>query len=128
MGEIQFRGTKGSIQSTSLIGASLKAAQSYRGVDTVIDYWSRILCQYTNCLAHLYLLRVLNDVRTFLVFLHFVGDKEMDGPSTPERWKSAIQVIRGVPGVPDHHRLQRHFLDIFISVDQIERGHGRSRK
>jgi hypothetical protein len=71
---------------------------------------------------------VLNDVPVFLVFLYFVGDKDMYGPSTQEEWKSAIQVVKGVLGVSHHHRLSRHVLDIFISVDQIKRGRGRPGK
>ena len=128
IGEIQFGGTKASIRSASLIDASLRATQSYLRVHTDVDYWSRILYQYTNRLAHLYLLRVLNDVPAFLVFVYFVGDKEMYGPSTQEEWESAIQVVKGVLGMPHRHRLSRYVLDIFISVDQIERGHGWSGK
>lgn len=128
IGEIQFRGTKASVRSKTLIDASLKTTQSYLRVDAAIDYWSKILYQYTNRLAHLYLLRVLNDIPTFMVFLYFVGDKEMDGPSTLNEWKSAIQVIKGVLGLPDHHRLSRYVLDIFIDVSQIEGDHERARK
>jgi len=71
---------------------------------------------------------VLNDIPAFLVFLYFVRDKEMYGPSTLEEWESAIQVVKGVLGLPDHHRLSRYVLDIFINVDKIERDHGRPRK
>jgi len=123
VGEIQFRGTKASGGSARLIDASLKEVQSYLGVDPAIDYWSRILYQYTNRLAHLYLLRVLNEIPTFLIFLYFVGDKEMDGPSTPGGWKSAVQVVKGVLGLPKHHKLSPYVLDIFINVRHVEKEH-----
>ncbi len=120
IGELLSPGTKASSQSKTLIDASLKEAQSFLGVDTDVD-WSKVLYQYTNRLAHLYLLRALNHVPAFLVFLYFVGDKEMDGPSTPEEWKSAIKVVKGVLGLRDHHKLSDFVLDVFINVEQIER-------
>ena len=120
VGELLSPGTKASSQSKTLIDASLKEVQSFLGVDTAFD-WSHVLYQYTNRLAHLYLLRALNYAPAFLVFLYFVGDKGMDGPSTPEEWKSAIKVVKGVLGLRDHHKLSKYVLDVFVNVDQIEK-------
>jgi len=45
----------------------------------------------------------------------------MGGPSTPDEWKSAIQVVKGVLGLRENHRLLKYVIDIFIDVTQIER-------
>lgn len=118
--EVLSPGTKASSQSKTFIDRSLKEVQSFLGVHPVVD-WSKVLYQYTNRLAHLYLLRELNDVRAFLVFLYFMGDREMDGPSTLGEWKSAIQVVKGVLGLREGHKLSKFVLDVFIDVAQIEK-------
>lgn len=120
VGELLSPGTKASSQSKTFIDRSLKEVQSFLGVNPVVD-WSKVLYQYTNRLAHLYLLRELNDVQAFLVFLYFVGDREMDGPSTPGEWKSAIRVVKGILGLGEGHKLSKFVLDIFIDVAQIEK-------
>lgn len=89
------------------------------GVDPVVD-WSRVLYQYTNRLAHLYLLREANRVRAFLVFLYFVGNREMGGPSTAGKRESAIRVVKGVLGLGEGHKLSKYVLDVFIDVAQIK--------
>jgi len=118
--EVLSPGTKASSKSKMLIDKSLKEVQSYLGIHPTVD-WSKVFYQYTNRLAHLYLLRELNDVPAFLVFLYFVGDREMHGPSTPDEWKSATQVVRGVLGLREGHKLSRFVLDVFIDVAQIEK-------
>jgi len=45
----------------------------------------------------------------------------MDGPSTPEEWKSAIRVVKGLLGLREHHKLTKYVLDVFIDVAQIEK-------
>jgi len=118
--EMLSPGTKASSESKILIDKSLKDVQSFLGVHPLVD-WSKDFYQYTNRLAHLYLLRELNDVRAFLVFLYFVGDREMGGPSTPGEWKSAIRVVKGLLGLRENHKLSKYVLDVFIDVAQIEK-------
>ena len=118
--EMLSPGTKASVRSKIIINRSLKEVQTYLGIQPLVD-WSTIFYQYTNRLAHLYLLRQLNDVPAFLVFLYFLGDREMDGPSTPEEWKSAIQVVKGVLGLREGHKLSKFVLDVFIDVSRIEK-------
>lgn len=113
-------GTKASSKSKMLIDRSLKEMQTYIGIHPAVD-WSKVLYQYTNRLAHLYLLRELNGVPAFLVFLYFMRDCEMDGPSTPYEWESAIQVVKGVLGLRKGHKLSHFVLDVFIDVTQIEK-------
>lgn len=116
--ELLSPGTKASEKSRALIDRSMKEVQSFLGIRPAVD-WCDVLYQYANRIAHLYLLRRLNKIPAFLIFLYFVGDKEMDGPSTEEEWKSAIKVVRGVLGLRDHDWLSKHIKDVFVSVDQI---------
>lgn len=118
--EILSPGTSASAKSKILIERSLKELQSFLRVSPAVD-WSAVLYQYTNRLAHLYLLRELNHLRAFLVFLYFVGDREMGGPWTVREWESAIQVVRGVLGLKDRNRLSKYVLDVFIDVAEIKK-------
>jgi hypothetical protein len=117
--EMLSPGTRALGKSKLFIEKSLKETQSFLGVDPGID-WSAVLYQYTNRLAHLYLLRELNRVPAYLVFMYFVGDREMGSPSTKEEWKSAAQVVRGVLGLRTSHKLSRHIVDVFIDVTEIK--------
>jgi len=121
--ELISPGTKASSQSKILIDRSLKEVQSFLRVNSAVD-WSQVLYQYTNRLAHLYLLRELNRVRAFLVFVYFMGDREMGGPSTAEEWKSAIQVVKAVLGLREAHKLSKYVLDVFINIAEIEKALG----
>lgn len=120
VGELLSPGTKASSKSKEFIERSLKEVQSFLGVDPIVD-WSQALYQYTNRLAHLYLLRELNNVPAFLVFVYFVGDHEMDGPVTVGEWESAIQVVKGILGLRESHRLSKYVHDVFIDVARIEK-------
>ena len=104
--------------SISLIDDSLKEVQRSLRVDTGID-WSGKLYQYANRIAHLYLLRELNRIPAYLLFIYFVGDEDVDGPQTVEEWKAAIEVAERVLGLPARHRLSDYVADIFVHVDEL---------
>jgi len=123
--EILSPGTSASTKSKILIEKSLKELQSFLRVSPVVN-WSAVLYQYTNRLAHLYLLRELNHLRAFLIFLYFVGDREMDGPRTVREWESAIHVVRGVLGLKDRDKLSKYMLDVFIDVADIKKAIAKS--
>ena len=55
------------------------------------------------------------------MFLYFVGDREMMGPSTVGEWESAIRVVKVVLGLGESHKLSKYILDVFIDVAQIEK-------
>ena len=104
--------------SIALIDDSLKQVQRSLRVDTGID-WSGKLYQYANRIAHLYLLRELNRIPAWLLFIYFVGDKEVDGPQTVGEWKAAIEVAERVLGLPTRHRLSDYVADIFVHVSDL---------
>ena len=87
-------------------------------MDTGID-WSGKLYQYANRIAHLYLLRELNRIPAYLLFIYFIGDRDVDGPQTTEEWKAAIEVAERVLGLPTRHRLSDYVVDIFVHVDEL---------
>ena len=117
--EVLSPGTKASLSSKMLIDKSFNELQRFLGIQSGVD-WAEVFYQYANRLSHLYLLRQLNDIPAFLVFLYFTGDQEMNGPSTSDEWKSAIQVVKGVLGLRENHRLSKYVIDIFIDITQIE--------
>ena len=106
--------------SIALIDDSLKEVQRFLRVDTKID-WSGKLYQYANRIAHLYLLRKLNRLPAYLLFIYFIGDEDVDGPQTAGEWKAAIEVAERVLGLPARHRLSDYVADIFVHVNDLAR-------
>ena len=80
--------------------------------------WSSIFYQYTNRLAHLYLLRSLNEVPAYLVFVYFVNDNDMNGPTSIDEWNGALSLLTSYLG-RGRHRLKQYIADIFIDICQI---------
>ena len=87
-------------------------------METGID-WSGKLYQYANRIAHLYLLRELNRIPAYLLFIYFIGDRDVDGPQTTEEWKAAIEEAERALGLPTRHRLSDYVVDIFVHVDEL---------
>ena len=118
----------GSTKSTDpdnlrLIRESLEATKLFIGARSETD-WSTCFYQYTNRLAHLYLLREKNKLNAFLVFLYFLNAKEMAAtntivPETKEEWESAILPLEQRLGIPHRHKLSPYVIDVFINVDDI---------
>ena len=80
--------------------------------------WASTFYQYTNRLAHLYLLRELNDVSAYLIFVYFLNDEDMNGPKSIDEWIDAISLLRSYLGV-GRHRLDKYVAEIFIDIDEI---------
>lgn len=76
--------------------------------------WSRRFYQYANRLAHAYLLEHLNGVPTVLVFLYFVGDTDMKGPTSCAEWQTAIQVVYEAMGI--RRRVPTFVRNAFLQV------------
>jgi len=108
-------GAKG--KSLDLIRRSLEEVKQYLAQKSPVD-WSNGFYQYANRLAHLYLFRTLNGKSAYLVFLYFVNDSEMGGPSSITEWKAAIKLLHTFLGIRQH-KLQRYVLDIFIDVSKL---------
>jgi hypothetical protein len=81
--------------------------------------WTTTFYQYTNRLAHLYLLRALNEVPAYLIFLYFVNDKDMSGPKSVDEWIGAISLLKSYLGV-GRHQLDKYVAEIFIDVKALQ--------
>ena len=104
--------------SIALIDDSLKQVQRSLRVDTSIR-WAGKLYQYANRIAHLYLLRELNRLPAYLLFIYFIGDEDVDGPRTAEEWKAVIEVAERVLGLPTRHGLSDYVVDLFVHVSDL---------
>jgi hypothetical protein len=104
--------TAASESSLARIQLSLRETAFGLGVLDGFD-WSKQFYQYTNRLAHAYLLDVINAIPTRLAFVHFVGDADVDGPPTRAEWETAITAVHDAIGLPE---VPRFVMDIFIDV------------
>jgi len=81
--------TKASPRSATLIESSLTEAKPAFGAPPEAE-WSSTYYQYANRLAHLYLLRGLNQISAYLVFLYFTNAHDVSGPCSEEEWRPEI--------------------------------------
>jgi len=100
------------------ISTALQQTQKYMGVSHDYD-WTATYYQYANRLAHLYLLRVLNGIDAYLVYVCFLNDVEMGGPTTVEEWRKAINEAEHTLGITDH-KLKPCIAHVFIDVNQLD--------
>jgi hypothetical protein len=103
--------------SMERIQKSLAEIKHYLGSKTEFD-WSKSFYQYTNRLAHLYLLRK-NELPAYLVFVYFTNDLEMKGPTTFDEWKGAIKLLHSCLGI-GRHKLQDNMVEIFVDTRQFQ--------
>jgi hypothetical protein len=104
--------TAASESSLTQIQQSLRETAFGLGVPDGFD-WSKQFYQYTNRLAHAYLLDVINGIPTRLAFVHFIGDADVGGPPTRIEWETAITAVRHAIGLPE---VPRFVVDVFIDV------------
>jgi hypothetical protein len=106
-------------KSKKLIKQSLDETKRFLGVDSSTD-WMVDHYQYANRLAHLYLLRELNELPAYLIFLYFVNDHVQKGPINQEEWEQGIDELHSKLGLPKAHKLSQYVLDVFIDVHELE--------
>ena len=108
-------GAKG--KSLELIQRSLAETRSYLEVNNKVD-WSGQYYQYTNRLAHLYFLRVVNNIPAYLIFVYFINDHSVNGPKTIAEWQQALAVMKKYLGI-SKHKLSKNIADVFLDVKEI---------
>ena len=69
----------------------------------------------------MYFLRVLHNVPAYLVMIYFIGDQSVNGPTSEEEWKDAIQSMHQTLGIPTKHSLDPYILNLFIHVNELGR-------
>lgn len=117
--EMQSPATRASKPSRNLIQESLIETKSFLGVQSETD-WAGMYYQYTNRIAHLYLLRELNNIPVYLVFLCFINDKEMKGPTTIEEWQASIHKLETHLGLPAVHKLSDYIMHIYLDISLLQ--------
>lgn len=108
-------------KSIKKINNSLKETKKYINAvkkENNVD-WSGYFYQYTNRIAHLYFLRVLNNISTYLINIYFINDKSVNGPKNKEEWLGAIKVVKNYLGIKKNHKLSDYMIDLFIDLEEI---------
>jgi hypothetical protein len=101
--------------SKALINKSLNETKDYLKLNPDFEL-TKGFYQYSNRLAHLYLLRKLNDIPAYLVFVYFVNDYTHISTSRDE-WKGALQLMYAFQG-SNRNRLSKYIINIFIDVQE----------
>lgn len=104
-----------STKSKALIKKSLTATKKYLKLKPETDL-SQGFYQYSNRLAHLYLIRKLNNIPAYLVFVYFTND-HTHVPTTKDEWKGALQLMHNLQGTKNH-KLSKYVIDVFIDVQK----------
>lgn len=103
--------------SLTLIQRSLAEAGRYFESTTTTE-WSKTYYQYANRLAHLYLLRELNRLPAWLIFLYFINAEDVDGPKSVDAWQLAIETVHNHLGITPGH-LGPYVIDVFMDVTKL---------
>ncbi len=85
--------------SLSRIKAALAEARAFYAPSSTAD-WHLTYYQYANRLAHHFLLANLNGLDSRLVFLYFLNDHDMRGPSQVREWEAVTHQIHAALGLP----------------------------
>jgi hypothetical protein len=116
--EVNSNPTGADADSLERIRTSLEKTRKFLNVTNDVD-WSKSFYQYTNRIAHLYLLRELNGINAYLVNVYFINDQKMNGPSSVEEWKGALALLKAHLGVL-RTKLSPYMADMFIDVNQLK--------
>ena len=116
--EMVSPGTKAGTSSRRKIKNSLDEVKKYLGVRDSIN-WTGTFYQYVNRIAHLYYLRVKNQIKAYLLFIYFINDISVNGPKTKDEWLGAIQTMECYLGLDKNHKLRKYIHDIFIDVNDL---------
>ena len=100
-------------KSVAMINQSLEQTKKYLSLNPELDL-TKGLYQYSNRLAHLYLLRELNNIPAYLVFVYFVND-HTHIPTSRKEWNGALRLMHSLLGA-GKHKLSRYIIDVFIDV------------
>jgi hypothetical protein len=111
-------GTAATPDSRSRIEATLNQVAQHLDANAGRAAWTDFFYQIANRIAHLHFLRS-NGVSAWLVYVNFLGDKEMGGPTTPETWEAAYQVAFHVMGLRKDHLLSRFMVHTYPSVSDL---------
>jgi hypothetical protein len=118
IGELRSTLRAEATNSLRKICQSLNEAQGFLEVESLLD-WGTPFYQYTNRLSHLYFLRVVNKLPAYLIFVYFINDEDMRGPTSREEWQGALKLMKTLLGL-SRHKLSKYMADIFIDVNEMQ--------
>lgn len=102
--------------SKSLINKSLNETKTYLNLKPYLEL-NKGFYQYLNRLAHLYLLRKLNNIPAYLVFVYFINDHTYI-PTSRDEWNGALQLMYSL--LETHkHKLSKYVIDVFIDGREL---------
>jgi hypothetical protein len=102
-------------ESRAIIEAALNELAQHLKAEPRRAPWSDFFYQIANRMAHLQFLRA-HGVPSWLVFVNFLGDTEMRGPTTKEAWEAAYQIAFHVMGLPRNHPLSPFMIHVYPAV------------
>lgn len=109
--------TRAKGKSLAMICKSLDETKRFLRSRAKVD-WSTCFYQYTNRLAHLYFLRERARLPAYLLFVYFLQDHAMGGPTTQGEWEGAIELVETFLGLR-RHRLSDYILRAFVDVGEM---------
>lgn len=115
--ELVSPASRASEPSRGQIAKSLAQVRNMLAPAAEVD-WAGTFYQYANRVAHLHFLREDNGIPAHLVFVNFLNDSDMGGPSHKESWEAATEVVERYLGL-GRHRLRRWIHHFFVDVDQL---------
>ena len=109
--------------SRKKIKKALAETRKFLKVKSETD-WSQCFYQYANRLAHLYLLRELNCLDAYLVFVYFVDDRTRlphQDPVSRAAWEGAVSLATKHLGIPRSNKwVSENVKDVFIDVSDMD--------
>lgn len=115
--ELKSGGTQAKEPSKSKIDAALKETKDFMGVNNEVD-WSKSYYQYTNRLAHLYFLKKVSNIPTYLVNVYFINDESVRGPKSVGEWQIVIDKMKNHLGITNHN-LSEYVVDLFVDMKTL---------
>lgn len=122
IGEIVSSSSGASGDSLGMIRSQMERTKAFLHAKADVD-WTAHFFQYANRLAHLYFLRVEAGIPAFLVFLYFIGDEYVHGPSTEDEWRGAVRLLHVFLGI-ERTKLTPYMADVFIKINEIMANNG----
>jgi hypothetical protein len=117
--ELESSGTGASEDSKKLIENSLNDVKKYLNVDAKYN-WTGTYYQYTNRIAHLYYLRVLNKLDAYLIFVYFLNDASVNGPKQINEWENGITKLYQAIGLEKNNLFSNYIIDVFIDYNSLK--------
>lgn len=117
IGEFRSPPSQAGAHSRAKITAAFGRVQPTFGVPLHTDWMGRFY-QYANRLAHLAWL-VSEGVDAHLLFVSFINDDAMLGPSSPNEWRAAFREADAALALPALHELSERIHHVFPDVTML---------